>query len=360
MGKKKPIRAEVKAAAPAQEITLANLDIDNIPPGGVVVRLDNNQVIADPNQPRTTFKQSEMEELKESLASQGQKQYPKVNWWKTQNGVKLFVIDDGERRWRCYRDLRWKDALYIVQQEPFKEGFDLDRFLGQGAANTGAHHTVGDLVRFTKRIVQAEVESRKSSGTTEHGAIQIALTRIDKTFGKKPGWSRNYHNLGGLNDDLLKLLDGDETNEAPLKWGDAISLVTAPKAEQVYLYNEARRQFPNDSHARRTFITQRGRKSREEKGEKVRGRGYDSRQRFLSYSNQLQKLAEKMAEGRKSQEHIVHIEGMLSKMSISDIERFVANIKAGLAGFTTLVQKAETARAVRLEMSGLSVVKRVA
>lgn len=339
-----------------KEITYEELDVAKIPPGGVLVRLPlfpEDYVVRDEFQPRTKFTKARMEKLKASLQSQGQKQYPSVRWMMV-NSKLIFVLDDGERRTRSYRELGWKDALYIVLPEEYKPVYDPDRELGQAAANAGQErHTVGEIVRLTQRIVRTEIENRKKSGASQHGAVIVAINKVSQAFGEKPDWARPYHILGSLTDELLNMLDGDDEKEPELKWGDAISLATATPEEQIGILKRAKELFPNNPHARRTFISRTARSSRENRGEKVRGSASDDKERFLSYCKQLRGLGERASEGRSREENLTHMRKMLSGMRIFEIEQLLKDLQIGLAPFVPLYREGKAIRERKLEESDL-------
>ncbi|MFA5172870.1 MAG: ParB/RepB/Spo0J family partition protein [Candidatus Paceibacterota bacterium] len=88
---------------------------------GKVHRGEENQVILipvgnlvpDPEQPRMYFDLVALECLKESIRENGQKQ-PIVIF---QDGEKSIILD-GERRWRCIKELGWKEISCFIISKP--------------------------------------------------------------------------------------------------------------------------------------------------------------------------------------------------------------------------------------------------
>lgn len=75
--------------------------------------IDPAKVIPNPDNPRLIFRRKELEELEQSIASQG----ILVPLTVYQDG-KRYVLLDGERRWRCARKLSLHRVPVIVQRKP--------------------------------------------------------------------------------------------------------------------------------------------------------------------------------------------------------------------------------------------------
>lgn len=344
--------------ASATLMTLEDLDVDNIPEGGAILQIPCDQLFRDENQPRTKFKKTPIAELAESIRTQGLQQYPVVNFWKIEGGKKLFKMKAGERRLLAHRLLGKEKMICVVEREKYSEVPDADRALTQAAENNSREpHTVSENVRLLKRVVASEKQKRKERGVTEHGAVDIALRKMEVAFGKKPGWAASYHQLGRLDDSLLDMMDGDdEGNEPALKWGDGIALVTASKEEQVELLKKGREKFPDNPRARAVFMSREARMKRESRGEKVKGRNYEAKQRFLSYCKQLRSLGERATEGRGKGEVNTHINLMISAMGVIEIEQMMNDLRVGLFPFVPLYRLAKEAREAKLEADNLKFV----
>lgn len=249
---------------------------------------------------------------------------------------------------RCY--------LHTLPEE-YTPKYDPNRELGQAAANAAQErHSHGEIVGLVRRIVASELADRKESGANQHGAVQIALTKVSKAFGKSLGWANNYHMLNNLSDQLIDMLDeGEDGSEAKLKWGDAISLAPVEKGRQMSLLTEALAIFPNDPQARRTYISNQSRSERAKNGEKVKGRAYDNRQRFINYQRQLRTIAARVAEGRERADNLAHMKKLVDGMRVTELEEMIRDLKYGLDPFVNLYRLAKSARDRKLEESDLRV-----
>ncbi len=321
-------------------VTSGEFDFEKVPPEGVIMDIPLEQLHADKNQPRTTFNRAKMQELIESIDANGLQQYPFVNFWKMENGKPHFVIKGGERRLRAHIILKKLTMCCVVLKELFDENYSDERELAQVAEN-GAREgqTVAEIVHTVKRIVAAERERMKHSGRSEHGSIQIALRKVEKAFGKKPGWAASYYQLGSLTEELLEMLNPGENDEPPLlAWGDAISLVVAPAERQKNILDEAMVKFHDKPTLRRTYIARIAREYRKASGQKVRGRKSEDKDRLLKYVVQLVNLSERSAEGRRSGEHLVHVAEMLDSMGKIEVDMLLSNLKIGLTGFSSILK----------------------
>ncbi len=350
-------RTETVADTSPVLMTLDSFDPERIPEGGVILRIPCDQLSRDENQPRTRFNPNKLTELAESIRTMGLQQYPVVNYWKTVEGEHLFKIKAGERRWQSHKLLGRPAMLCIVEPEKYSEVYDSDRALTQAAENSSREpHTVAEIVHLVRNVVASEKQKRQGNGITERGVVDIALRKVEKAFGKKEGWAASYHQLGRLSDELLDMMDSDDESEPTLKWSDAIALVTASKEEQAELLKRGRETFPNNPRARAVFISREARARREGRGEKVKGRNYEAKQRFLSYGKQLKSLAERATEGRTKEETLAHINQMVSAMGVVEIEEMMEDLRVGLFPFVPLFRIAREARESKMEASNLKFV----
>jgi ParB/RepB/Spo0J family partition protein len=80
---------------------------------GTLADIPTSKIRPNPENPRITFRQGELEELQESIRQYGI-QVP-IAVFKQSGG---YVLIDGERRWRCASKLNLKTIPALVQQEP--------------------------------------------------------------------------------------------------------------------------------------------------------------------------------------------------------------------------------------------------
>lgn len=335
-------------------MTLEQFDPDNVPEGGVILRLPCDQLSRDDHQPRTKFHPVKLQELADSIENQGLQQYPVVNFWKTLGGDHLFKIKAGERRWRAHGLLKRKHILCIVEPSRYSEKYDSDRALAQAAENDSReNHTTTELINLVEKVIATEKANRVSNGTTEYGAIQIALRKIERALGQKPNWAVSYHRLSNLTGELRDMLDADDENEPRLKWGDAISLAGAPKGKQEEILRTAMKKFPDNPNARRTFIGRMIRETHRSEGRKPKGRGSDDKARFIGYGTQLRRLGEKAMEGRPSDDFKAYSEKMLQGMKVVELEGLIRELVSGVRTFFDLYKAAKAARNAELSRTGL-------
>lgn len=80
---------------------------------GTLAQVPTDDIVPNPDNPRLTFQQGELDELQESIRRYGV-QVPIAVF--RQGG--RFVLIDGERRWRCASKLNMKVIPALVQEEP--------------------------------------------------------------------------------------------------------------------------------------------------------------------------------------------------------------------------------------------------
>jgi len=81
---------------------------------GNIRRLRVDQIAANPFQPRREFAPEELEELRDSIRTNGLLQPPVVRP-APGGGTTAFELVAGERRFRCVRDLGWKEIPVLVR-----------------------------------------------------------------------------------------------------------------------------------------------------------------------------------------------------------------------------------------------------
>lgn len=82
-------------------------------PSGILLDIPVKKILANPDNPRITFRPAELEELQESIRQFGI-QVP-ISVFKRRG---QFVLIDGERRWRCASKLNLKTIPALIQKEP--------------------------------------------------------------------------------------------------------------------------------------------------------------------------------------------------------------------------------------------------
>lgn len=355
---KKHLRTKNLAQSPILG-TLDTIDINNIPECGVIASIPCNQISRDENQPRTTFHKYAMEELSESIKSIGLQQYPFVLFWKMEGNKMLFKLRAGERRHRAHLMNGSPEMVCVIKSGVYSEKYDDLQALAQAAENNSREpHTIPELVCLVRNVVAGEKERRQKAGLPERGSVDVALHRVEEALGYKPGWAKNYYQLTHLADSLLAMLDVDDTGKkADLVWGDAISLATAPKEAQEEILAKALKLFPENPRARRTHIAKVARALRTARGDKVKGRTYDDKLRFMNFSIQIRKLGESANEGRSREEQKVYVNGMLAKMGIAEIEQLLRDLRPGITPFFDLLKATTAAREQKLVASGLKFIE---
>ena len=80
---------------------------------GTLAHIKVDSISTNPENPRTAFRQEELEQLQESIRQFGV-QVP-IAVYKSKGA---YVLIDGERRWRCASKLNMKTIPALVQDEP--------------------------------------------------------------------------------------------------------------------------------------------------------------------------------------------------------------------------------------------------
>jgi ParB/RepB/Spo0J family partition protein len=212
-----------------------------------VLEIPLDQLLRDPHQPRRTFDPEALEELVESIKSQGLQQCPLVNFAYHKNGKDYYYIKAGERRWRAHTILGRKTMLCVLSDELYDGTFDVNRRLAQAAENSSREpHTHSEIVAVLEDVLREEYVRR---GESTHGAVQAALKRVAEAFGKSVKWAENYHTLTRLHVELRALLDTDDDER--INFGVACALARAPEFAQkdILLRAKTVRKPGSYSHA---------------------------------------------------------------------------------------------------------------
>ena len=221
----------------------------------------------------------------------------------------------------------------IIATETYEGKRDVKRRLAQAAENSSrVPHAHSEIVVLVEEVVRDETARLGTS----YGATQTALKRVAVAFGKSVAWSQNYQALTGLLPELRDMLDEDSEGER-LNFNVAVALARAPSDVQKQLLRDAETYFKKGGHAMGyNFIVRRAREIRLERGEKVRGHGFDEKIRFVGIANRLKKLAEGLCGERHSTEYKRYVEGIIDKMDVSEVDDILNDVKFGLQAFMEL------------------------
>lgn len=310
--------------------------------GKRVLDIPLDQLIPDPNQPRTNFNEQALQELAESIENRGLQQYPTVTFSHTKDGKAYYILKTGERRWRACKLKGLKSMTCVVDDVVYDGKRNTARRLEQAAENSSREpHTHEEILTLVEEVVQEEVAKRGTS----YGSVQIALNIVAKTFGKSLAWATNYHTLAGLIPELRKMLD-EEDEEKRLSFNTALALARAPREDQMVLLLQAQDKVRRyGTKAGYTFIVKSAREIRESRGERLRGRGYDEKTKFMKIGLRLYRLMAELSENRRSSEQAKYMSDMIQKMSVLEVDEMLHNINQGMEGFKALRAQLEKKRA---------------
>ncbi len=104
--------------------------------GARVLDIPMDQLLFDPNQPRTKFDPDALAELAESIRSQGLQQLPAVNFAHSKDDKAYYYIKAGERRYRAHQILKRNVMTCIVEEDAYDGTHDINRKLAQAAENS--------------------------------------------------------------------------------------------------------------------------------------------------------------------------------------------------------------------------------
>jgi len=153
-----------------------------------------NDIRPNPENPRLIFREKELNELEESISTNG----ILVPLTVFESSSKGFVLLDGERRWRCAKKLGLRRVPIIVQPEPSQIANIMMMF--------AIHNARSDWDPFptAKKLQELEQLYERNEGhlPTESQLAQLAsLSR---------GEVRRLKNILGLPDEYLKIIEKEE------------------------------------------------------------------------------------------------------------------------------------------------------
>ena len=183
---------------------------------GDVVEVPTNRVLPFAGQPRTYFDPEELEALKNSIRAKGQLQ-PGVVRRIEGSERHDFELIDGERRWRCCKNLGKKFRAVVIHIAGREEQFEQSIAMNFQRAD----HTPMEIARAIDRLI--------TKGKRKE-------TYIATLFGRHPTWVNNHRKLIRLHPDLAALLDRSHQQTGgrrQLPVGVAVKLSMLPQDEQL-------------------------------------------------------------------------------------------------------------------------------
>jgi ParB/RepB/Spo0J family partition protein len=301
-----------------------------------------DQLIPDPNQPRIQFDEKALGELALSIQNQGLQQPPTVNFFEIRDGLPYYYLKTGERRWRAHKLLGRKAMSCIIETDPYQGDRSFTRRLAQAAENSSrVPHTHNEILQIVEEAI--EYEKLRSSGL--RGYVNIALTKVATAFGKSHAWAQNYHNLAGLHQNLRPLLE-KEISEGGMNLPIALGIARVPADSQLEEFKVVRKLIDDKGiSAGMKYINGRGRTIKVARGERVRGRGYDEKLSFLGAISRMRRIAESLSGDRKRKEQLEFLTLQISRMSTSEVDLMLVDIKFIVAQFGDLLGMLEKKRA---------------
>lgn len=185
---------------------------------GQVVQLATSKVKPMPGQPRLHFDRAELARLRDSIAKIGQQQPATVVAWT--DGT--YRLRDGERRWRCCRELDIPLMALIVDPRDAEEEFELAT-----AANMNrASHSPLEKAMAMKRL--------------RDGPLRRSISEIAQTFGvSDPTIYNHLKVVDELAPDVLALLDpnkqGSRRDTLPMSAAVRLTVLAGYPREQLRL-----------------------------------------------------------------------------------------------------------------------------
>lgn len=327
-----------------------------LPKGTHVLDIPLDQILLDPNQPRTEFDADALAELAETIKSQGLQQYPTVNFAYEQDGKRYYYIKAGERRFRVHQILKRETMRCIVLEEAYDGTLDVNRKLAQAAENSSREpHTHAEIIAVMEAVVKDEYAKRE--GKSLHGAIEVAMGKVATAFGRSRSWAENYYNLTHLHPELRSMLDVKD-DELRLNFNSALSLSRVPADAQHELLEQGKSLRAKGGHALMfQFISRQARIIREHRGNPMRGRKPSDDKVILTRTVKgLYRLAVNFCGERRSTEHQRHVSGVLSHLSIIEVDSLLHELNESLIAFQGLKTLAQEHRDALYQKQGLRVV----
>ncbi len=319
--------------------------------GRTVLDIPIEQILLDPNQPRTEFDPAKLAELALSIKTEGLQQFPTVTLAHKENSVQYYYIKAGERRYHAHKLLaRAFITCVVLGEERYSGALEVDRILAQAAENSSREpHTHAEIVRVFRLVLEEVKEKmRKANEGSDRGAVQIAKKRMASAFGKTEGWATNYYQLLFLDASLVPYLD-DADNR--LGFSTAISLARAPVATQVNLKAQAAGiEARQGKEAANRFIVRQANILRMEfakvTGARVRVRSNkDETELLLGMVRRQNNLACAMIADEHSSEFANRIKRVIGSMDVSEVDEALSQMAFARVTFaqleTTLKERRE-------------------
>lgn len=305
-----------------------------------VLHVPLDQLLRDEHQPRKRFRR--LDELALSIKNQGLQQLVTVNFGFRKGGKDYYYIKAGERRVRAHRKLGERTVPCIVVKEGYNGKRNVDRRLAQAAENSSREpQTHGEIIELVEEVIQHEI--KKNNGM-EYGAVQAGLGRIAGAFGMSRAWATNYHTLVGLLPELREMLDEDDEGER-LNFSVGMALARAPADIQLEVLKQAQAKFKKGGHAAGySFIVRKVREIREKRGEKLRGRASDEKMMLIRTVGRMARLADGLSGQRRSTQQKKHVQEIIEKMTVLEVDALLDQITKLAHGFSSLVEVLEKQR----------------
>ena len=214
MSEKKPTwGSKTKSVSGQKRVDVSEFEAE----AGVLREVDKNSIFPDPTQPRQTFSDEALTELKESIEENGLLQPILVVEDAKEDGVGKYRIIAGERRWRAAMLSEKILRLQVVIRNDISD--ELKILLAQIAENVHRENmTIIETAESYKRVLDAV------DGDTEKAIklLNVSKTRFSTTMGlnkadekvrelAKEGVTKDVDTLAGLN--VLASLNEEKAND---------------------------------------------------------------------------------------------------------------------------------------------------
>ena len=214
MSEKKPTwGSKTKSVSGQKRVDVREFEAE----AGVLREVDKNSIFPDPTQPRQTFSDEALTELKESIEENGLLQPILVVEDAKEDGVGKYRIIAGERRWRAAMLSEKILRLQVVIRNDISD--ELKILLAQIAENVHRENmTIIETAESYKRVLDAV------DGDTEKAIklLNVSKTRFSTTMGlnkadekvrelAKEGVTKDVDTLAGLN--VLASLNEEKAND---------------------------------------------------------------------------------------------------------------------------------------------------
>ena len=221
MSEKKPTwGSKTKSVSGQKRVDVREFEAE----AGVLREVDKNSIFPDPTQPRQTFSDETLTELKESIEENGLLQPILVVEDAKDDGIGKYRIIAGERRWRAAMLSEKVLRLQVVIRNDISG--ELKVLLAQIAENVHRDNmTIIETAESYKRVLDAV------DGDTEKAVklLNVSKTRFSTTMGlnkadekvrelAKEGVTKDVDALAGLN--VLASLNEEKANDVIVKIRD--------------------------------------------------------------------------------------------------------------------------------------------